>query len=123
LIFPLTTNGFDSGIRSTTELVMTLELKSGRRKASPRCTKGLFLLDRSGTLWQSQLVDASPGYANLVKEYSLPVSERTHLLNLLMKLGIDRAHLMPFFDGVLKEVEARRERQKRDRIPRVGESA
>jgi hypothetical protein len=84
--------------------------------------KGLFLLDRGGSLWQYRGLDLPTGYQSLVGKYSLPVAQCNALLNLLRKLGIDRAHLMPSFDGVLKELEARRARQTGRRIPRVGES-
>jgi hypothetical protein len=95
---------------------------SGTQNKNLAAQKGLFLLDRSGTLWQGEFLDASPKYANL-RKYCLPVSESTNLLILLSKLGVDRANLMPSFDGVSKELQARRKRHKRDRIPRVGESA
>lgn len=85
--------------------------------------KGLFLLDRSGSLCQNNLLDASPGYQDLVRKYCLPVRESKNLLNLLSRLGVDRAHLMPSFDGVVKELEARRRRQTGYPIPRVGESS
>jgi hypothetical protein len=96
---------------------------SGTQNKNLNAQKGLFVLDRSGTFWQDHVVDGSLGYPIVVKKYCLPVNQSTNLLNLLSKLGVDRAHLMPSFDGVLKELEARRERQKRDRIPRVGDSS
>jgi hypothetical protein len=90
--------------------VITVPRKSNRNLAAQ---KGLFLLDRRGDLCQNQLLDGSHGYENLVKKYSLPAGESTSLLNLLGKLGVDRAHLMPSFDGVVNELEARRERRER----------
>lgn len=83
--------------------------------------KGLFLLDRTGNLWQNNLLDSSPGWHGLVRKYCLRVGESTALLNLLSRLGVDRAHLMPSFEGIVKELEARRKRQTPHRIPTVGE--
>jgi hypothetical protein len=74
--------------------------------------KGLFLLDRRGVLWQNDLPGASPGQQGFARKYCLPVSESATLRILLNRLGVDRAHLMPSFDGVVKELEARRERLK-----------
>jgi hypothetical protein len=85
--------------------------------------KGLFLLDRYGSLWRNQGPDSPSNGQKIVQKYSLPVGECETLLNLLRKLGVDRAHLMPSFNGVVKELEARRDRQAGRRIPQEGECA
>jgi hypothetical protein len=55
-----------------------------------------------------------------VRKYCLPMSECATLLDLLRKLGIDRAHLMPSFDGVVRELESRRRRHMKGDIPIIG---
>jgi hypothetical protein len=98
--------------------------------------KGLFLLDRAvsraqgRTLHQALEDHISAGMRRgvlaagscAVRKFFLPTGECNALLDLLSKLGIDRAHLMPSFDGVVKELETRRERQAGRLIPRAGES-
>jgi len=85
--------------------------------------KGLFVLDQ----WHSpsyegieeRIRDYVQGGEKLgvladgrlvVRKFSLPRSECGELLDLLSRLGIDRAHLMPSFSGVVQELEARRDR-------------
>jgi hypothetical protein len=57
--------------------VVTVSRAQNRNLAAQ---KGLFLLDRSGRLWQNQLLDGSPGYESPVRKYCLPVGESTTLL-------------------------------------------
>jgi hypothetical protein len=101
--------------------------------------RGLFLLDRTAnfgpkpTRTLDEVLEACvsgavdrgilPAGSRAVEKFCLPAGERSALLDLLRKLGIDRAHLMPSFDGVVKELEARRQRRAGRMIPRVGESA
>jgi len=98
--------------------VVTVSKAQNKNLAAQR---GLFLLDRSGNLWKNELLHRSSGYRDIVRKYCLPASEGTNLLTLLSRLGVDRAHLMPSFDGVVRELEARRKRQAFRRIPKVGE--
>jgi len=102
------------------EIVIVTVSKEHNKNLSAQ--KGLFLLDQSGSLWRNSLLDVSPGGRELVKKYCLPACESANLLSLLGKLSVDRAHLMPSFDGVVRELEARR-RRRRDRIPRIGKDA
>lgn len=44
-----------------------------------------------------------------IRIFCLPVSECRELVKLLRKLHVDRAHLMPSFDGVVQELKSRRE--------------
>jgi hypothetical protein len=101
--------------------------------------KGLFLLSRTvrwgrlpGRTLDQVLEDhVSEGVprgvlaagTRAVRRFCLPAGESGPLLDLLGRLGIDRAHLMPSFDGVVRELEARRERQAIRLIPRVGAGA
>ena len=55
-----------------------------------------------------------------VRKFSLPTSECEALLDLLRKLGVDRAHLMPSFDEVVRELESRRRRCDLSQVPIVG---
>jgi hypothetical protein len=100
--------------------VVTVSRMQNRNLAAQR---GLFLLGRSGTLWQSEGFDriSTPG-RRLVRKFCLPVGECNPSLRLLGKLGVDRAHLMPSSDGVLQELRARHERQGARRVLRVGET-
>lgn len=49
-----------------------------------------------------------PSGCKAVQKFSLPREEVSKLVDLLRRLGIDRVHLMPSFDGVVRELEARR---------------
>ncbi len=82
--------------------------------------KGLFVLDRKAGPEQTLSLDQR--LEDHTRKFCLPASERSDLLGLLSKLGIDRAHLMPSFGGVVGELKARRERQSERRIPLVGEN-
>lgn len=62
-----------------------------------------------------------PPHSRAVRKFCLPVGACDDLLGLLGKLGVDRAHMMPSFDGVVRELEARRGRQPPRAIPTVGE--
>ncbi|MGA2722500.1 MAG: FRG domain-containing protein [Bryobacteraceae bacterium] len=98
--------------------------------------KGLFVLDRHAGPGQTRtleqrLEDHIRGgeergvlatQSSAVRKFCLPTGECGVLLGLLSKLGIDRAHLMPSFDGVVSELEARRERQPVRVFPLVGEN-
>ena len=55
-----------------------------------------------------------------VRKFCLPTSECGTLLDLLERLGVDRAHLMPSFDGVVRELESRRRRRVTGEIPVIG---
>jgi hypothetical protein len=55
-----------------------------------------------------------------VRKFCLPTSECGTLLDLLERLGVDRAHLMPSFDGVVRELESRRRRRVTGQIPMIG---
>jgi FRG domain len=97
--------------------------------------KALFVLDRDARLARSQTLDqileehvkggvvsgVLAAGSRAVRKFCLPTGESSALLDLLTKLGIDHAHLMPSFDGVVKELNARRERQTGREVPRVGE--
>jgi hypothetical protein len=61
-----------------------------------------------------------PAGSCAVRKFSLPTSQCGTLLDLLRKLGIDRAHLMTSFDGVVRELESRRRRRVPYQIPVVG---
>jgi hypothetical protein len=85
--------------------------------------KGLFLLDRWRSSGYGCLEDRIRDYVTsrkggdtaevdmAIKKFSLPRSECSELLDLLSRLGIDRAHLMPSFSGVVEELKARRDRR------------
>jgi hypothetical protein len=85
--------------------------------------KGLFLLDRWHSSGYERLEDRIIDYVRIqvggdvvegslaVRKFSLPRTECSELLDLLSRLGIDRAHLMPSFSGVVEELEARRYRR------------
>jgi hypothetical protein len=82
--------------------------------------KGLFVLDRNAGPEQTLTLDQR--LEDHTRKFCLPAGECSVLLGLLSKLGIDRAYLMPSFDGVVGELKARRERQPVRRIPLVGEN-
>lgn len=85
--------------------------------------KGLFVLDRDWPMQSKTFEQGLEEYVSRmagVRKFSLPIGERDTLLALLSKLGFDRAHLMPSFDGVVRELEARRRRQGERDIPVVG---
>jgi len=100
--------------------------------------RGLFLLDRTAGWGQTRTRTLDEVLENhisggvtrgdlaagscAVRKFCLPAGECSALLDLLSKLGIDRAHLMPSFDGVVKELETRRQRRAGSVIPLVGES-
>jgi hypothetical protein len=86
--------------------------------------KGLFVLDRFPASGYDGIDDKIMDYVQggekcgvvtdgkpAVRKFSLPRSECSELLDLLSRLGIDRAHLMPSFSGVVQELEARRARR------------
>jgi hypothetical protein len=55
-----------------------------------------------------------------VRKLCLSAAECPRFLELLRKLGVDRAHLMPSFDGVVAELKSRLERRQAQHIPLVG---
>lgn len=95
--------------------------------------KALFLLDRGVALGEYAAVENCiadhmlggvlggrvPEGSCAVRKFCLSIAEREKLVVLLRKLGIDRAHLMPSFDGVVHELSRRRGQAQRQ-IPLVG---
>jgi hypothetical protein len=86
--------------------------------------KGLFVLDRYPSHGYEGLEDKILDYVQgakkcgaiaegelALRKFSLRRSECSDLLDLLSRLGIDRAHLMPSFSGVVEELKARRDRR------------
>jgi hypothetical protein len=97
--------------------------------------RALFLLDRSvfdgRYAFESTIAEHIRSGAGIgrvpegssgVRKFSLPKSECGSLLDLLGKLGVDRAHLMPSFDGVVEELKSRRRRRMTGNIPIIGSS-
>lgn len=95
--------------------------------------KALFLLARDiqngGRMETSITTDirSGEGFGRIlpqscaITQFCLPLSECAPLLDYLRRLGIDRAHLMPSFDGVVAELKARRKRLAMVQIPTVGD--
>jgi hypothetical protein len=95
--------------------------------------KALFLLDRDVGLFQDAAVENCiadhmrggvlggrvPEGSCAVRKYCLSIAECEKLVVLLRKLDIDRAHLMPSFDGVVHELSRRRS-QAQCKFPSVG---
>jgi hypothetical protein len=78
--------------------------------------KALFLLpthpmdyDVGRSIEERIALRAVPGRPALTK-YTVPTAEAAELMDRLSELEIDRAHLMPSFDGVVAELERRRDR-------------
>jgi hypothetical protein len=82
--------------------------------------KGLFLLDASIShqsyalektiaehVWKGEQAGRVPAESCALMKYCLPSTECGSLLNTLRKFGVDRAHLMPSFDGVVEELKLR----------------
>jgi hypothetical protein len=96
---------------------------AGEHNRNLAAQKGLFVLDRCAGLGARELEDRIRAHVlhaaggdiaiadGAVKKFSLPMAERSELLDLLSRLGVDRAHLMPSFSGVVKELKARRNRR------------
>jgi len=86
--------------------------------------KGLFVLDVraprpmmpgmehaiAGQIQSGIKAERLPADSVAVRKYCLPTSQSDALLDVLRQLGIDQAHLMPSFAGVVRELEARRKR-------------
>jgi len=112
-----------------------LEIVTVSRRLNENLTaqKGLFLLDRrasrivyplersiAGVMQEHILSGETTTYVPAVRKICLPITEAPKLQVLLMKLGVDRAHLMPSFPGVVRELELRLKRRDHAQIPIVG---
>lgn len=96
---------------------------AGDQNRNLAAQKGLFVVDRCAGFGARELEDRIRAHISnskggdiaiadhAVKKFSLPIAERSELLDLLSRIGIDRAHLMPSFSGVVQELEARRARR------------
>lgn len=82
--------------------------------------KGLFLLDLYASR-QSYALEDNIGGEHLgtcaVKKFCLPSTLGERSCEYPRKLGVDRAHLMPSFDGVVNELRTRQKNLEMGRIP------
>src|SRR5262249_909485 len=96
-------------VRKDTGLPVEIITVSRTHNKNVSAQKGLFVMERKLVPPPTQALEerlAAIG-KHTVRQFCLPTSEGNALLDLLRKLGVDRAHLMPSFDGVVAELKAR----------------